>query len=98
MKGNSHEHNHVSFHMSGLSEQLNPKHPICQLSKVIDWPSLEDDFTRLYSRSGRPAKPVRLMVSLILLKQLHDLSDDQVVEGWIENPYWQFLSGEREFH
>ena len=59
-------------------------------------PPLEDDFTRLYSRSGRPAKPVRLMVSLILLKQLHDLSDDQVFERWIENPYWQFLSGEHE--
>ena len=46
MKGNSHEHNHVSFHMSGLSEQLNPKHPICQLSKIIDWPSLEGNYTR----------------------------------------------------
>ena len=37
------------------------------------------------------------MISLLLLKQLHDLSDDQVVEGWIENPCWQFLSGERKF-
>ena len=83
--------------MSGLSEQLNPKHPNYQLSKVIDWPSLEGDFTGLFSRRGRPAKPIRLMNSLLLLKQLHDLSDDQVVESWIENPYWHFLSGEREF-
>ena len=74
--------------MNGLSEQLNPRHPIYQLSKIIDWESLETDFTRLYSRRGRPAKPVRLMISLLLLKQLHDLSDDQVVEGWIENRYW----------
>jgi len=36
------------------------------------------------------------MISLLLLKQLHDLSDDQVVEGWIENHYWQLLSGEHE--
>ena len=36
------------------------------------------------------------MISLLLLKQLHDLGDDQVVEGWIENPYWQLLSGEHE--
>ena len=79
-----------------LSEQLNPRHPIYQLSKVINWESLEADFTRLYSRRGRPAKPVRLMISLLLLKQLHDLSDDQVVERWVENPYWQFLSGEHE--
>ena len=82
--------------MSGLSEQLNPSYPIYQLSKVINWESLEADFTRLYSRRGRPAKAVRLMISLLLLKQLHDLSDDQVVERWVENPYWQFLSGEHE--
>ena len=94
MKGTSHDHNQASFLMSGLSEQLNPRYPIYQLSKIIDWPFLEDDFTRLHSRRGCPAKAVRLMVSLILLKQLHDLSDDQVIECWIENPYWQFFSGE----
>ncbi len=82
--------------MNGLCEQLNPRHSIYQLRKIIDWESLENDFTRLYSRRGRPAKPVRLMISLLLLKQLHDLSDDQVVEGWIENHYWQLLSGEHE--
>ena len=55
--------------MSGLSEQLNPRHPIYQLGKIIDWESLENDFTRLYSHRGRSAKPVRLMISLLLLKQ-----------------------------
>ena len=82
--------------MSGLSVQLNPRHPICQLSKIIDWEFLENDFTRLCSRIVRPAKPVRLMISLLLLKQLHDLSGNQVVECWVENPYWQFLGGEHE--
>ena len=85
MKGNSPDQKQASFLMNGLSEQLNPKHPICQLSRSIDWPSLEDDFTRLYSRRRSPAKAIRLMISLLLLKQLHDLSDDQVVERWIEN-------------
>ena len=42
------------------------------------------------------AKPIRLMISLLLLKQLNDLSAAQVVERWIENPYWYFLSGEKE--
>jgi len=30
--------------MNGLREQLNPRHPIYQLSKIIDWESLENDF------------------------------------------------------
>ena len=96
MKGKSPDDSQTSFLMNGLSEQLNPTHPIYHLSKIIDGESLETYFTRLYSRRGRPAKPVRLMISLLLLKQLHDLSDEQVVEGWIENPYWEFLSGEYE--
>ena len=90
MKGKSPDSSQTSFLMSGLSEQLNPRHPIYQLSKIIDWESLEVDFTRLYCRRGRPAKPVRLMISLLLLKQLQDLSDDQVVERWVENPYGNF--------
>jgi IS5 family transposase len=48
--------------MSGLSEKLNPKHPIYQLGKIIDWESLENYFTRLYSHRGRPVKPARLMI------------------------------------
>ena len=66
---------------------MNPWHPIYQLSECIYWSSLEKDFTRLNSRRWRPAKAIRLMISLLLLKQLHDLSDDQVAERWIENPY-----------
>jgi hypothetical protein len=49
MKGESPDSSQTSFQMSGLSEQLNPRHPIYQLSKSIDWKSLENDFTRLYS-------------------------------------------------
>jgi IS5 family transposase len=33
------------------------------------------------------------MVSLHYLKYTHDLSDGAVVSGWVENPYWQRLSG-----
>ncbi|MBW2003164.1 MAG: transposase [Deltaproteobacteria bacterium] len=31
------------------------------------------------------------MVSLLILKQLYNLSDETIVERWIENPYFQFL-------
>jgi hypothetical protein len=29
------------------------------------------------------------MVGLLLLKQMYDQSDEDVVERWVENPYWQ---------
>jgi hypothetical protein len=90
MKGKSPDSSQISFLMSGLSEQLNPRHSIYQLSKIIDWPSFENDFTRLHSRNGRPAKPVHLMISLLLLKQLYDLSDDQVVDAGLKTPTGNF--------
>jgi IS5 family transposase len=37
------------------------------------------------------------MVSLLILKQLYNLSDETIVERWIENPYFQFFSGESLF-
>jgi len=46
---------------------------------------------------GRPAKSVRLMVALHYLKYMKDLSDEVLVEQWIENPYWQYFCGEEYF-
>jgi IS5 family transposase len=37
------------------------------------------------------------MVALHYLKYTHDLSDEAVVRGWVENPYWQYLSGMKFF-
>jgi hypothetical protein len=37
------------------------------------------------------------MVSLHYLKYTFNLNDEQTVERWVENPYWQFLSGAKFF-
>jgi IS5 family transposase len=80
-----------------LLEQLNPKDPLLLLGKNIPWESFERDFTPLYSSVGRPAKPIRLMVGLLLLKQLENLSDERVVEAWVRNPYYQSFCGMERF-
>jgi len=97
MKGNSPDSNQSSFLLPSLKDQLDPKHPIYQLNDRINWSAFDEDFKELYSHTGRPAKSVRLMVPLLLLKQLDDLSDEQVIQRWVENPYWQYLSGETHF-
>ena len=38
---------------------------------------------------GRPGVPIRLMVGLCYLQHTFQLSDQEVVERWVENPYWQ---------
>lgn len=85
--------NQLGFY-STFSEQLDAKHPLYKLSLVLNWQLFEDSFSKHYSLTqGKPAKPIRLMVSLLILKQLRNLSDESVVEQWSENSYYQFFSG-----
>ena len=42
---------------------------------------------------GRPAKPIRLMVGLLMLQHMYNLSDEMLVSRWKENPYFQYFCG-----
>lgn len=80
--------------MNRLSNQINPKDPLCLLEKKINWQVLEDLFGTEYKEGpGQPPKPVRLMVGLMILQHMFGLSDEQVVHQWVQNPYWQFFCG-----
>lgn len=83
---------------SSLADQLNPKHPLYQLADKIDWQRFEASFSPLYSAdNGRPAKPIRLMCGLLILKHVRNLSDESVVKQWSENAYYQYFCGMFEF-
>jgi IS5 family transposase len=45
------------------------------------------------SNAGRPRLSIRLMASLVYLKNSFNLSDEELVQRWSENLYWQFFSG-----
>lgn len=82
---------------STFEEQLSHQHPLYILANKIDWNIFEQAFSKLYSEEGRPAKPIRLMVSLLMLKHIRNISDESVVEQWFENIYYQYLSGEKSY-
>ncbi len=84
------------FH--SLADQLDQKHPLYQLANKIKWSVFDDSFKKHYSeKMGKPAKPIRLMVSLLILKYIRNLSDENLVEHWAENIYFQYFSGEQHF-
>jgi IS5 family transposase len=88
----------LSFLQPGLKEQLSNKHPLYILADVINWEMFEESFKKHYRENfGRPAKPIRLMVALLMLKHIRNLSDESVVEQWAENGYYQYFSGEQVF-
>ena len=81
-----------------LEAMLDQKNPLYQLANTIDWEQFEKAFTPLYCEdNGRPAKPIRLMVGLLILKHLRNVSDEVIVEQWAENVYYQHFCGEAVF-
>jgi len=87
----------LSFY-STFEEQLNHRHPLYILSHRIDWQRFETAFRPLYcADNGRPAKAIRLMTGLLILKHIRNISDESVVEQWPENSYYQYFCGERQF-
>ena len=91
--------NHVQLGFySTFEEQLDHHHPLYILAKAIYWNQFDDAFEKHYSATmGAPAKPIRLMVALQILKHVRNLSDESVVEQWAENAYYQYFSGENVF-
>lgn len=90
-------HSQGSFLYPDLIDQLDPKDPLLLLARAIPWQQFESEFAPLYADCGRPAKPIRLMVGLLMLKQLENLSDERVVEEWRRNPYFQAFCGMKNF-
>ena len=81
-----------------LLNLINQRHDLVRLAALIDWPAFEAEWRpQFVSTTGRPALPTRLMAALLYLKHVYALSDEDVYEGWRENPYWQHFSGERYF-
>lgn len=80
-----------------LSSIIDPKHELCHLAAELDWEWIETELSGFYADSGRPSVPPRTMVGMLLLKQLYNQSDESVLDRWVENPYWQFFTGETFF-
>jgi transposase, IS5 family len=77
-----------------LASFINPQHELCLLAKEIDWNCLEKEFAPLYGELGSPSIPIRIIVSLLLLKQVYDLAEEAVMYKYNDSPYSQLFWGE----
>jgi len=84
------------FHIR-LDVVCDPTNSLVKLADRIDWDGLDEKFASLYAEDGRPATATRMMIGLTLLQSLYGLGEDDVVNRWPENPYWQYLCGETFF-
>ena len=80
-----------------LDQIINMRHELVVLAREIDWAWLDEEVGPLYAATGRAAVPSRFILGLLFLKQIHGLSDEQVCERWICDPYFQYFTGEEFF-
>lgn len=78
-------------------DMLDSKDSLIVLADSFPWSKIEDELQQYYAGIGRPPKPIRLMVGLLLLKQLENLSDENVVLQFKRNPYYQYFCGYDEY-
>jgi len=63
--------NQANIFGSDLLLQLDAQDPLLRLSTVIPWSDFDQVFAQYYTQGlGAPNKPIRLMVVLLILKQL----------------------------
>jgi transposase, IS5 family len=77
-----------------LKNIIDLSHPMARLAEQVDWKQFEEALACVFAdEQGRPSADVRLVIGLMYLKYAYDLSDDEVVAAWVENPYWQYFTG-----
>jgi len=80
-----------------LDQIIDMNHELVRLADAIDWDWIDGELAGRFSLEGRPATETRFMVGLLLLKHIYRLSDEGVCERWVENPYFQYFTGEEFF-
>ncbi len=88
---------HDDLFRARLDQIINPRHELVVLADKIDWAWLDAQLAERFSNQGRPAEPVRFMIGMFLLKHTYALSDEQLWDRWLQDPYFQYFTGEEFF-
>jgi len=88
---------HDDLFRARLDQIINMKHELVVLADKVDWSWLDAELAECFSDKGRPAEPVRFMIGMFLLKHTYALSDEQVWDRWVHDPYFQYFTGEEFF-
>ncbi len=87
-----------NFFNADLLDHLDLSDPLVLLANAIPWTEIEEKLSVFYSsHTGRPALPIRRLAGLLILKQLENLSDENIVLQWKRSPYHQYFCDAKYF-
>ena len=88
----SEEHQFSFTHDWFVVPEVDENHELIKISKAIDWVSVSEKLSRFYcADNGRPAKPSRAEVGLLILKHLYRYSDAELADLIKRDIYAQYL-------
>lgn len=88
----SKEYQYKLLQDSMITPFLDKSHPLYKISQVIDWVSLSEKLGQFYCPdNGRPTKPSRLKIGLLILKHMYQISDEDTLDTLKTNIYAQYL-------
>lgn len=74
--------------------KMNPENRWIKKAATIPWFAIEDRYAKLFpSKTGMPAKPLRMALGSLIIQKQYGYSDRELVEQLTENPYYQFFIG-----
>ena len=74
--------------------KMDPENRWVKKSETIPWDTIEEKYAKLFpSKTGMPAKPLRMALGSLLIQKQLGFSDRELVEEIMENPYFQYFIG-----
>jgi transposase, IS5 family len=82
-----------------FEEKLAPDNRWVIMSKLIPWSEFEAEYAQNFSAEGMgaPAKPFRMALGALIIKERLKTSDRETVEQIRENPYLQYFIGMEKY-
>lgn len=82
-----------------FSGRLSSENRWVKLGKEIPWDVIEERYAEYFSKDnmGAPAKPLRMALGALVIKERLRLTDEETVEQIRENPYLQYFIGLSEY-
>ena len=77
-----------------LGMKMNANNRWVKKAEMIPWDKIEEKYSKLFpSKTGMPAKPLRMALGSLLIQKQYGFSDEELVEQLRENPYYQYFIG-----
>ncbi len=78
-----------------MGARLEPENRWVRMAKLIPWDAIEEKYRKAFENQdiGCPAKPCRMALGTLIIKEKYGVSDIEIVEMIRENPYFQYFIG-----